>query len=254
MKDIAFGAAHDEGWAGHLREAFSKAAPFSRVRLTHLLKPPAVVFPGPGSVGLLPQIVHEAAAQDFRVAPRVEGERPLDNFVERFRLGSTVHKVADAARPRTPDLGAGIDHYKMGEPFRIVDCKGERIDRAHRHPGQDEIVEAERIDKTFDVLTLRRNRIIGVGRPVGVTMPTLIERNTVKFVAQCEAAEIPGMRRQSAAMEKKKRPQPLVAPVEITKSKMTDEHGLFVRQYDLFKAKAGAYRGGLEVIVILVGG
>jgi len=35
---------------------------------------------------------------------------------------------------------------------------------------------------------------------------------------------------------------------------MTDEHGLIARQYDIVEAEAGANRGGLQMIVIFVGG
>src|ERR1700722_19708961 len=121
----------------------------------------------------------------------------------------------------------------MGERLRVMDGKGEGIDGAHRHAGEDEVVEPERVDKAFDVLELRCDGIIGVGRPVGVAMAALIERNAVKLVAQCEAAEIPGMCGQCAAMQEKERPQLFVAPIEVTETKVTDEHGLVARQYDI---------------------
>src|SRR3984893_19585813 len=142
----------------------------------------------------------------------------------------------------------------MGERLRVVDGKGEGIDRPHRHPGEDEMVEPERVDKAFDVLALRCDGIIGVRRPVSVAMAALIERNAVKLVAQSEAAEIPGMRRQGAAMQEKERPQLLIAPIEGTATKVTDEHGLIARQYDIVEAEAGANRSGLQMIVIFVGG
>ena len=116
------------------------------------------------------------------------------------------------------------------------------------------MVEAERVDKAFDVFALRRDRIIGVGRPVGVTMAALVEGNAMEFVAQCEAAEIPGMRGQGAAMQKEERPQPLVSPIEVAETKMTDEHRLVARQYDIVEAEAGAHRSGPQMIVIFFGG
>ena len=116
------------------------------------------------------------------------------------------------------------------------------------------MVEIERIDNAFDVLALRRNRVVGVRRPVGVAVAPLVERNAVKLVAQCEAAQIPGMRRQSPAMEEKERPQLFIAPIEVTEMKMTDEYGPFARQYDIVEAEAGAHRGSPQMIVIFVGG
>src|SRR5271165_1711497 len=142
----------------------------------------------------------------------------------------------------------------MGKPLRVVDRKGERVDRAHRHSGEDEMVEAKGLDKAFDVLALRRDRIIGVRRPVGIAMPPLVKRNSVKLVAQREATEIPGMRGQSATMQEQQRPQLRVAPIEVTEAKVSDEHGLFIRQYDIVEAEAGAHRGGPQMVVILVGG
>src|SRR5271167_1248076 len=103
------------------------------------------------------------------------------------------------------------------------------------------MVETERVDKAFDILALRCDRIIGVRRPVGVAVSPLVERNAVKFVAQCEATEIPGMRRQSAAMQEKERPQLFIAPIEVAETKVTDEHGLIARQYDIVEAEAGAH-------------
>ena len=83
-----------------------------------------------------------------------------------------------------------------------MDREGQRIDRAHRHAGEDEMIEAECVDKAFDVLALSRDRVIGVGGPVAVAVAALVERDAVELVAQCEAAEIPGMRSQGAAMQK----------------------------------------------------
>jgi hypothetical protein len=62
------------------------------------------------------------------------------------------------------------------------------------------------------------------------------------------------MRRQGAAMQEKERPQLLIAPIEVTETKMTDEHGLIARQYDIVEAEAGANSGGLQMILIFVGG
>src|SRR6202008_4970887 len=62
MEDVAFGASHDQGRAGYFSEAFGEPAPLRGVGLAHLLKAPAVVFPGPISISLLAEIVHQAAA------------------------------------------------------------------------------------------------------------------------------------------------------------------------------------------------
>jgi hypothetical protein len=59
---------------------------------------------------------------------------------------------------------------------------------------------------------------------------------------------------QSAAMQEKERPQRFVAPVEVSETKMTDEHCLLARQYDVGEAEAGAHRSRLQMIVIFVGG
>jgi hypothetical protein len=62
------------------------------------------------------------------------------------------------------------------------------------------------------------------------------------------------MRRQGAAMQEKERPHLLIAPIEVAETEVTDEHGLVARQYDIVEAEAGSHRGGLQVIVIFVGG
>src|SRR6516162_8502326 len=111
------------------------------------------------------------------------------------------------------------------------------------------MVEAEHIDKAPDILALTSDRIVGVGCPVAVAMAALIERNAVELVAQCEAAQIPGMRRQSAAMQKKKRRQPLVSPIEVAEPELINEYGFLARQDDFVEAEAGANRGRLEMFV-----
>jgi hypothetical protein len=125
---------------------------------------------------------------------------------------------------------------------------------AHRHAGEHEPVEAQLFDKAFDVLALRRDRIIGVGRPVAVAVAALVEREAMKFVAQCQAAQIPGMRGQGPAMQEKERLQLVVAPIQVTEPKMTDHHGLLGGQYNFVEVEAGSHRSGLEMIVIFFGG
>ena len=140
-------------------------------------------------------------AQDFGIAPRIEGERPLDDLIKGFRVGAAVHKITDAARPWAPDLRAGIDQNQMRELLRVVDRKGERIDGAHGHADEDKAVEAEFIGKTSDILALRRDRIVGVGRPVAVAVAALVEGDAMKLLAQCETAQIPSVSGQRAAMQ-----------------------------------------------------
>src|SRR5438105_3036784 len=79
MEDVAFGAAHDQSRAGHLGEAFGEPTPLGGMRVTDLLEAPPVVLPDPVAVGVLTQIVHQAAAQDLWVAPRVESECAFDD-------------------------------------------------------------------------------------------------------------------------------------------------------------------------------
>ena len=110
------------------------------------------------------------------------------------------------------------------------------------------------IGEASDILALGTDRIIGIGRPVGVAMAALIECQTVKLVAQREAAQIPGMRSQGAAVQKEDRPQPFGSPIEVTESQLAHAHIVLARQNDVAEGKARAYRGGLQMIVIFVGG
>ena len=100
--------------------------------------------------------------------------------------------------------------HEMAEPVAVIDRIGQRVDRAHRHADQDELIEADLVDKAADVADLRRDRIIAVRRPVGVAVAALVERDAVEIVAQRQAAQIPGMRRQRPAMQEQDRRLPLL--------------------------------------------
>ncbi len=65
--------------------------------------------------------VDQAAAQDFRVAARVELQRLFDDRLDRDGLGDAVDKIADAARSRAAHLGAGIDDDEVAQPLGMVD-------------------------------------------------------------------------------------------------------------------------------------
>jgi hypothetical protein len=85
-------------------------------------------------------------------------------------------------------------------------------------------------------------------------MAALIECDAVKFVAQREAAQVPGMRGQGAAVQKENRPQPFGSPIEIPKSQPPDAHIVLARQYELVEAEARPHRRGLQVVVIFFNG
>ena len=104
-----------------------------------------------------------------------------------------------------------------------------------------------------NILALGGDRIVGVRRPVAVAVTALVEGDAVKLVAQCEAAQIPGMRGQGSAMQKQDRAQRFIPPIEVTEPKLVDEHGLCARQYNLVEAEAGANGSRLEMVVVFLG-
>src|SRR5713226_9012105 len=113
MEHVALAAAHDQRRASDPCEAVGEGGALGAVRiLVEPLKPAPVVFPFPAAVRLLPQIVHEAPAQDRRVAPRVEFERPLDDRLDRDQVLGVVYEIADAARSRAAHFGPGVDDYQ----------------------------------------------------------------------------------------------------------------------------------------------
>jgi len=116
------------------------------------------------------------------------------------------------------------------------------------------IAEPDRLGKTFDVGALRGERIIGVGRPIGVAVAALVERHTMEFAPQSETAQVPGMRGQRAAMQKKNWLQPRSAPVEITKAQTIELDSAIVRQRHLVEAEAGADRGGFQMVAVFFTG
>src|SRR5438045_7060018 len=88
--------------------------------------------------------------------------------------------------------------------------KGQRVDRAQRHADQNELVEAEMVDKALAVRERGANRIVAVSCPIAVAVAALIERDAVEVVAQREADEVPGMRGQGADMQKQDRRSVLI--------------------------------------------
>ena len=95
--------------------------------LSEPLEAPRVVFPFPGAVGLLPQRMHQAAAQDLRVAARVELQRLLDDRLDRDAPLHLVDEVADAARSRPPHLRAGIDDDEVAQPLGMGVAKASEL-------------------------------------------------------------------------------------------------------------------------------
>src|SRR5579875_2943671 len=252
---VAVAAAHDQGRAEDPGEPLGKPAAFGKMRLpVEALKAPPVVFPAPAAVRHPAQIVHQAPAQDLRVAPRIEGKRPRDDGLERGRFGDVVDKRADAPRSRTPHLRPGIDDDQRGKPFGIMDRKGKRVDGPHRLSDQDRAVEAELVGKAQDILALRRDRIVGLRIPIAVAVAALIERQAVIVRAQCQATQIPGMRIERPAMQKQHRRQSRPAPIEIVQVERADPPVAGVRQHHLGKVETGARRGRPQVLAILLGG
>src|SRR6059058_4804540 len=110
------------------------------------------------------------------------------------------------------------------------------------------------VDKALGVRERRANRIIAVMGPVAVAVAALIERDAVIFVAQRQADEVPGMRRQGAAMQEDDGRQMLVAPIEIVKPHPAEVKFMALRQYHLAKAEAGPHGGRGKVLAVFLGG
>jgi hypothetical protein len=85
-------------------------------------------------------------------------------------------------------------------------------------------------------------------------MATLIQRDAVVIVAQRQADEVPGMRRQGAAMQEDNGRQMLVAPIEVMKPHPAELKFMALRQYHLAKAEAGPHGGRGKVLAVFLGG
>ena len=145
--------------------------------------------------------------------------------------GTPLTKSRMRLDPGPAHLRAGIDDDEVDEPLGMADREGQRVDRAQRHAGEDELVEAEMVDKPLGVGELGAHRIVGVVRPIAVAVAALVEREAVVVVAQRQADEVPGMRVQRAAMQKHDRRQVLVAPVEIVKPHPAEVKFVALRQH-----------------------
>src|SRR5437764_13809659 len=98
VENVALAAAHDQRRAGDALQPIGELGALGSMRLLiEPLKPAAVVFPFPAAVRLLPQIVHQAAAQDPRLAARIEFQRLLDDRLDGDGVLHVVAQIADAA-------------------------------------------------------------------------------------------------------------------------------------------------------------
>ena len=134
------------------------------------------------------------------------------------------------------------------------DGEGERIDRPQRHADEDELVEPEMVDEPLGVGDLSADRIVQVVGPVAVAVAALVERDAVVVVAQGEAAQIPGVCIERAAVQKDDRRQMLVAPIEVVEAHPPEVKLVAFRQHDAIKAEPGADGRLRQVLAVFVGG
>ena len=110
------------------------------------------------------------------------------------------------------------------------------------------------VDKASDIGDLRRDRIVAVGRPIGVAVTALVEREAVEIVAQRQAAQIPGMRGQRPAVQKQDRLLSLAAPIQIMHLQSADADVALAGQHDIAELEPGADRGRGKVLAVFLGG
>ena len=110
------------------------------------------------------------------------------------------------------------------------------------------------VDKAADVADLRRDRIVAVGRPVGVAVAALVERDAVEIVAQRQAAQIPGMRGQRPAVQKQDRRLSLAAPIQIVHLQLADADVALAGQHDVAELEPGTDSGRGKVLAVFLGG
>ena len=121
-------------------------------------------------------------------------------------------------------------------------------------PTSDEFVEADLVDKAADVADLRRDRIVAVGRPIGVAVAALVERDAVEIVAQRQTAQIPGMRGQRPAVQEQDRRLSLAAPIQIVHLQLAAPDVALAGQHDVAELEPGADRRGGKVLSVFLGG
>ena len=110
------------------------------------------------------------------------------------------------------------------------------------------------VDKAPDIADLRRDRIVAVGRPIGVAMAALIDRKAMEIVAQRQAAQIPGMRGQRPAVQEQDRRFSFAAPIQIMHLQPADPDVALAGQHDIAELEPGADRRGGKVLAVFLGG
>ena len=110
------------------------------------------------------------------------------------------------------------------------------------------------VDKAADVADLRGDRIVAVGRPVGVAVAALVERDAVEIVAQRQAAQIPGMRGQRPAVQEQDRLLSLAAPIQIVHLQLADADVALAGQHDVAELEPGADGRRGKVLAVFLGG
>ena len=141
--------------------------------------PAAVVLPGPAAVRQLPQVVHEAPAQQVRVAARVELHRPLHELLDRVELSGRRDEVEDPLRRLDADVRSHVDQHQPGDLVRVVRRVGERVERSHRLAHEHGTLEPQVPIERLEVAHVRLRPVVEDRRPLAVAVPPLVEREAV---------------------------------------------------------------------------
>ena len=132
--------------------------------------------------------------------------------------------------------------------------EGQAVEAAHRHADHDHALEVEVIEQRGEVAGVGVGRVVEVVGPLGVAVPALVEREAMELAAQRQAAQVPGARGLTAAVQEQDRRPPGRAPVEIVEAHAA-EHGVAGARATTSSGELEARElGGEPVVLALVFG
>ena len=194
----------------------------------------------------------QALAQQVAPATGVERQRPLDEGVDVVEHLVVLGERHDLAGGVGPQVRTDVDHDESGQPVGAFAGEADGGEPAHRLPDDDRPGEGEVVDDGGHVGGQRGVAVVAVGRPLRVAVAAEVDGDAVVTPAQRQRHEVPGPRRQAAAVEQDERWRGgggLVGPpFDQVEPDAVGDDVVLERESDVVDGESGAADPGPQVV------
>ena len=195
---------------------------------------PRVEFPDPLAVGSLLHSTTQAVTQLLDWSEWIESVGRLHEVLERvLGLRSRVKwgSILPLRRHGSErDVHQHQTFYSIGMFERVI----QRVYATHRKANQNELADAEMFHPAGNVLQMVLSPVLSIGRPIAVTVSSLIKRVDVIAIPHHLGELVPAMRILTAAVQQQHRFVSRCTPVEVMEVEVTDLR-LFVQPSALLR-------------------